>query len=109
MGWVRGWLANRSEWQQRHRPDVARPIATFLHLAVVYPRADALAPSCDQWQRTMVTVGYRPEEAKPSSWGRFGGGWRLVDFDRAWQYPRGWVGGLYYWNQERLGRKWSKL
>ncbi len=108
---LRGWLANRSEWKQRRRPDVARPLVTFGHVAVVFRAADAV-PSERTWsmqRHVLIRDGYSREEAKASSWGRFGGAWRLIDFDRAWHHPRGVVGGLYFGREERLARKWSRL
>lgn len=118
IGWVvRGWLANRSEWRQRHRADVARPVLTFGHFAVVFPAAievgdDRLTdPGPGPWVGFEdIEDGRRRDELKPSSWGRFPDGWRIIDFDRAWdQNGRGIIGSLYFGNQERLARKWSKL
>lgn len=105
---IRSWLANRSEWRQRDRPGVARPVATVGHVLVVFPAARAVAveglmgPWCDRADG---------DEAKPSSWGHFPGeGWLLIDFDRCWEAAdRGWVGGLYYRHQERLARRWADL
>ena len=121
---LRGWLANRSEWKQRRRPDVARPIITLGHLVTVFPRAQeigawepedcperALWPSgldVDEWDPHQP-CGHSTEEAKGSSWGRFGDRWLLIDYDRAWQDPRGAVGAAYYGRQERRARKWSTL
>jgi hypothetical protein len=100
---VRGWLANRSEWRQRRRRGVARPVLTLGHVVLVMPVAERIG----RWD----SVAGEGDEAKPSSWGWFGDrGWLLVDFDRAWeQDDRGWVGGLYYGRQERLARRWSNL
>lgn len=130
---LRGWLANRSEWIQRDRPDVNRPILTIGHLAAVYPRVlfqgtwdpencpfQAVVPSGlepdEDWD-PHTPSGYSREEAKGQSWGHGGQAWGhgtrirwcLIDWDRAWQHPRGWIGGLYYWKQERLSRKWAAL
>jgi hypothetical protein len=110
-GWlVRGYLANQSEWHQRHRPDVNRPTATLFHLALVAPLADQLRdPRDDQWHLERNAEGYSDEESKPQSWGLFGGRWLLLDFDQAWRQPRrGLVGRAYYGNQERLARKWMR-
>lgn len=117
--WLRGWLANRSEWRQRNRPDVARPRLTLCHLVVVFPRAihtgsDRLDPIEQELPLWTQDGRYSAEEAKPSSWGAFdcpcGCGylrWMLVDFDRAWQQDsRGLVGSLYFGRQERMARKW---
>lgn len=112
---VRGWIANRSEWRQRNRPDVARPRFTFLHLVLVMPRArftgaewEAFAPICigptvrDQvravpfwleddprWESTTEEDLLHRDERKPCSWGWFGehDGWKLIDFDRGWVHP----------------------
>lgn len=124
---VRGWLANRSEWKQRNRPDVARPTWSLLFFAQRYPLAlftgwwdpedchiPAAVPSGllvdpeEDWD-PHAPCGHSNEEAKGSSWGRYEGKWLLIDYDRAWQEPRGFVGGLYYGRQERLARKWATL
>lgn len=106
---IRGWLANQSEWRQRKRRRVARPVFTLFHFFVWYPRAKyiGLWPS---WDAPDFTYGMSEEERKGSSWGNFSfHEWKLIDFDRAWENPRGVIGRVYYWRQERLGRKWSKL
>lgn len=102
---ARAWLANRSEWRQRDRTGVARPVLTFGHLAVVFPAAFRVAPDDGEvgpW------CDHSGDEGKGSSWGYFPGeGWLLIDYDRAWeQDDRGLVGGIYYGRQERLARKW---
>lgn len=104
---VRGWLANRSEWRQRHKPNVCRPALTVFHMVVVYPRAHWVG--VDSGRGSGPWVGRDGDEGKASSWGRFRDRWLLIDFDAAWEHPRGLVGGIYYWNQERLGRKWAQL
>lgn len=111
VGLVRGWLANRSEWRQRHRPDVARPVATLGHLVLVMPAADHVPPNdspppcAPAWW-----PGESADEAKGSSWGLFGTEWKLIDFDRAWtEHDRGLVGRLYYAGQARKGRRWARL
>lgn len=103
----RGWLANQSEWRQRKRIDVARPKLTLVHFLVVFPRADEIG----RWgpEDFVRRHEYSLEESKGSSWGKFGGVWMLIDYDRAWQHPRSLIAWPYYWNQERLSRKWSKL
>jgi hypothetical protein len=106
MGFVRSWLANESEWRRRRAQGVNAPIWTVVHLVAVYPRADEIG-CWDPEDCPFPADGN--EERKGSSWGRFGDRWLLVDFDRAWQQPRSLIGWLYYWNQDRLGRKWSKL
>lgn len=111
---VRGWLANQSEWRQRRRPGVARPRLTLLHLVLVMPAADWVGSDRfsvkGPWQSIdPADVGAR-DEAKPSSWGRFGDRWLLIDFDRAWERDgRGLVGRLYYGHQERSARRWARL
>ncbi len=110
---LRGWLANRSEWKQRRRDDVVAPVLTVGYLVNVSPIVLTwprhLWGEWDEQIRPWLEFcGYSAEEAKPSSWGLFNGRWSLIDFDRCWAEPRGWVGGIYYWNQERLGRKWLK-
>lgn len=107
---LRGWLANRSEWRQRHRPDVATPIATLGHLVLVYRRAEQ--PISDEWWeanvRPWLARTYSAEESKSCSWGLTADGWRLIDFDRAWHPDdRGLVGGVYYGRQERMARRWA--
>lgn len=99
---VRGWLANQSEWRQRHRRQVCRPVATLAHVALVMPAADRIGTASEHgpW------VGLEPDEGKPSSWGRFGHRWLLVDYDRAWEPPHGLVGAVYYGLQERRARRW---
>lgn len=104
---IRGWLANRSEWKQRRRLDIVRPVLTLGHLALVYPTADGLM-SEREWslqRHVLIRDGYSHEEAKASSWGRFGGRWLLLDFDRAWQPPLGIIGGLYFGHEERLAAR----
>jgi hypothetical protein len=113
---IRGWLANRSEWRQRDEPGVCRPIFTLAHLVLVMPRADEvgddtdwdnLLPNSGPWDRFDLDQG---DSAKPSSWGRFGDEWVLIDFEKAWDVAdRGWVGRLYYGRQERLARKWTTM
>lgn len=106
---VRSWLANRSEWCQRDRPDVARPLLTLLHLVVVFPAADEVAVGRGvPWQARAHSHSHSGDEAKASSWGRFGHRWLLIDYDRAWESPRGFVGGRYYLHQERLARRWAR-
>jgi hypothetical protein len=98
---VRGWLANRSDWRQRARPDVCRPLWT---LVLVMPRAEQL------WSRDLDGYAYEGDETKANSWGRFGDHWLLIDYDRSWDaHDRGLIGRAYWGNQERLARKWSKL
>lgn len=106
MGFIRSWLANESEWRRRRAPGVNGPIATVVHLIAVYPRAEEIG----RWDPEDCPFPVEGnEERKGSSWGRVDGRWLLVDFDRAWE-ERTWpVGWLYYWNQDRLGRKWAKL
>lgn len=107
---LRGWLANRSEWKQRHRPDVARPRWTLFYIVQGYP----IGRLPDQYLFDLLVsgwlraCGYSAEEAKPSSWAYFDRP-RLIDSDRAWQHPRGIIGAIYYGNQERLARKWMRL
>lgn len=106
----RGVLANESEWRQRRRPDVNPPVFTLAHLAMVSRRADALMPWGDgSWMVDRQADGYSNEEAKESSWGRFGRVWRLIDYDRAWQEPRTLLARPYYARQEWLGRRWARL
>lgn len=107
---LRGWLANQSEWRQRRRAGVNRPVATVGHVATLYRAADRVGCDADVGpfgRRDEFT--YDGDEEKPSNWGVFDGEWRLIDFDRAWERPRGIVGRLYYANQARLARKWSRL
>lgn len=119
-GWfLRGYLANQSEWRQRHRPDVAPPVLSIFNVALVMARAErdllnhvALFGPPDDMPITEDGVdGHSGDEAKLCSWGLYPAGWRLIDFDRAWvlEQRSPIIGRLYYWNQERLGRKWSKL
>lgn len=111
FGWIlRGWLANRSEWRQRARGDVARPLCTIAHVALVVPSAEVLLEEDLPGELALMLNAYRGDEAKSSSWGRLGNRWVLIDFDRAWeQGDRGIVGGLYYGWQERRARKWARL
>ena len=111
---LRGWLANRSEWKQRRRPDVLRPVLTLGHFVVVFPRVSTYVEwgASFVWNFTKFVLPDYPDgdEAKESSWGLHDMKFVLIDFDRAWESPgRGIVGGLYYGNQERLARKWMKL
>lgn len=114
FGWmVRGWLANRSEWRQRRRTDVARPVLTLGHLIVVFPAATAVGRGdrsgpWDNWDD--IPDDRLRDERKPSSWGMFTDGWRIIDYDRSWEANHmGIIGWLYYANQRRLGNNWSKL
>jgi hypothetical protein len=104
---VRGWLANRSEWHQRGRDDVARPWLSVGHIALVMPRADEVCD--DEYRREPSDGEVGRDEAKGSSWGRFGDRWLLIDFDRSWEPPRGLVGSLYFGRQERTARRWMRL
>ena len=115
-GWlVRGYLANQSEWRHRDRADVNAPVFHLLGLVAVYPLAETMDRGhSDHFEATvtpvLVHLGYSQEEAKPSSWGRVGDRWLVIDFDEAWSVPRrGLIGRAYYWNQDRLGRKWSAM
>lgn len=106
---VRGWLANRSEWRQRRRPDVNPPVFTLAYVVSVYRRAVTFTAFRETdpgpWQT------HQGDEAKPSSWGcPPASSWRLIDYDRAWaQEDRGWIGALYFGRQERLARRWMNL
>lgn len=108
---VRGWLANRSEWVQRRRRDVNPPVHTLAFFVSVYRRADALVHPrfAEAWEEDHAEIGYSYEERKASSWGRVGDRWLLIDYDRAWAEPRGFVGGIYYRRQERAARQWAEL
>lgn len=108
---VRGWLANQSEWRQRHRADVARPWLTLAHVVLVMPVADRAAD--DTWWEEharpwLTAAGYSDEESKSSSWGLFGRRWLLVDFDRASDHPRTAAAAVYYWLQERPYRRMAR-
>lgn len=119
---IRSWLANRSEWKLRHLPYVNSPIFSLFYFVSVYKTANELA-DCNDWVipfRMMIDwyenlsedeqewMNSPYEEAKFTSWGLFDNGWRIIDYDRCWQDPRGWVGSLYYGNEERKARKWMK-
>jgi hypothetical protein len=123
LWWVRGWLANQSEWRQRDRPDVARPVFTLFHIALVFPAA--IEVGNDKIEGGRIVGGPGPwltfeerclsfeerddhaDEMKPSSWGRFADGWKIIDFDRAWHSNhRSLAGKLYYERQERMARRW---
>lgn len=106
-GW-RGWLANQSEWRRRRAPQVNPPIATAVHFVAVYPRAELELAALPTWVYS-DKLGLNRDEQKWTSWGRVNGRLVLLDFDRAWEEPSWPLGRLYYWNQERLARKWSKL
>lgn len=108
---LRGWLANRSEWRQRHCPDVNPPFLTLGHFVLVSRRAEQ--PISDEWWeaniRPWLVRTYCAEESKPCSWGLTADGWRLIDFDRAWHADdRGLIGGVYYGRQERMARRWMR-
>lgn len=111
---VRGILANRSEWQQRDDVNVHAPLRTLAYVVNVYPVAEVV-PRGRWWiwdVRESIWaefMGYTPEEAKPSSWGCVNGRWALIDYDRCWDDPKGWLGAIYYWDEERLARKWARL
>lgn len=115
LSWLRGWLANQSEWQQRHRPDVADVLFTFGHVALIMRRGkpvplEAAGAWDDVEAVNLGRMGYSAEESKPSSWAEFNGDWKLIDFDRSWhQDQRGLIGRLYWGWQERLARQWSRL
>jgi hypothetical protein len=83
---------------------VARVRASLGHVVLVMARADAVWP-----ESYRHGTGLEGDERKGSSWGRFGSTWLLIDFDRAWEEPRGVVGALYYGRQERLARRWMAL
>lgn len=110
---LRGYLANQSEWRQRKRPRVNRPIISLFHLMIVFYRATEIG----KWEpkefnvssRYWYGIEYSNEEAKGESWGLVKNCWVLIDFDRAWENPRPVIGLLYYWNQARLARKWMNL
>lgn len=108
---LRGWLANRSEWRQRKQRGVARPVATLFHFAMVMPAAVCVGGEADPfWGEPWLERD--GDDGKPCSWGWFpnGGGWKLIDYDRAWESgDRGLVGGVYYWRQERKARRWMNL
>jgi hypothetical protein len=115
---LRGWLANQSEWRQRHRHDVVTPLATVAHLVLVMPRADyvgTLTMETACWvpwpvgaEAAAAEMQSRGDEIKPSSWGRFGQKWLLIDFDRAWEPAlQGRLGRLYYRRQQRLAARWA--
>lgn len=117
---VRGYLANQSEWRQRHRPDVAPPVLSIFNVALIMGRAERnllthverIGPPADIQITEDGVDGHRGDEAKLCSWGYYPeSGWRLIDYDRAWDPDQRSpiTGRLYYWNQERLARKWSKL
>lgn len=117
---VRGWLANRSEWRQRSRPDVAEPVFSFFHFVLVMPRAittgdaegfEETDPTKPWFGYELIDDGRKTDEMKPSSWGWFGEerGWLHIDFDRSWEHPRGCVGGIHFWRQECQGRRWAKM
>lgn len=115
-GPLRGWLANRSEWKQRRRDGVNRPLLTLGHVAAVYRRAVAVGASdperAPSFARRVVVDedGERLdcEESKGSSWGWFEDRWLLIDYDKAYEPPRGVVGGVYYGRQERMARRWMR-
>lgn len=125
---VRGWLANRSEWKQRHRYGINPPLGTIGYVVNLYLRGDDLDPSNDhqewQWDDEKMdwsdewfaelathanTYGFNGDEFKPSSWKQFGGRWLLIDYDRAWAKPRGLVGWWYYGLQKKNARRWADL
>lgn len=107
---VRGWLANRSEWRQRKRRDVARPVATLFHFVLVMPAAKVTGADAAHIWPYEPWVDRAGDDAKPCSWGWFGDRWLLIDYDRAWEdSDRGIVGGIYYAIQERRAREWIHL
>lgn len=71
---VRGWLANRSEWRQRKRREVSRPIGTLFHFALLMSRADRVGLEGEDgpWMKR------RGDIRKPSSWGLFGTKWLRI-------------------------------
>ena len=100
---VRGWLANRSEWRQRHRRRVCRPVLSLLHFVLVMPRAQHVG-WIDDSQQTGPWDGCRGDKAKPSSWGWFGDRYLLIDYDLSWRVDRGIIGGIYFgWQEWRYG------
>lgn len=107
FGWfLRGWLANQSEWRQRSREGIARPVFTLFHFVTWYPRADEIGtwePSQSDW----YAAENDKDEIKGSSWGKFGESWRIIDYDRSWHPDfRSRLGQLYFGRQERMARKW---
>jgi hypothetical protein len=121
---VRGWLANRSEWRLGQHPRVNTPLITIGHFVLVFERADAVADDRifgGPWEEL------EGDDGKSDSWGMFKNlieddresrhpcfrdhpGWRLIDFEEAYHPPWGLVGGLYYGVLERYRAwKWSRL
>lgn len=108
LWWVRGWLANRSEWKQRRRGNVNPPLFTLGYLISIYRRADSI-PAYGWWDHLVYgqlveILGW--EEAKADSWGLFGDEYKLIDYDKADEHPRGIVGDIYYGRQERWFKRW---
>lgn len=111
-GFIRGWLANQSEWQQRNRPDALTPRFSLLHLILVFPVA--WCPTEEDFAACPVAEGsgpwltYTGDEAKTSSWGWYHHECLLIDYDRAWDRVSlsAW---FYYKLQDRKGRRWAKL
>lgn len=120
---LRGVLANRSEWKQRHRDDVVKPLFTFFWIAQVYPKVDLIPEfmweSWDLCHRpSLIDQGYRYDECKPSSWATVWSPWcgfpsnparavnlRLLDYDRCWDEPMGILGKYQEWRDEWINRR----
>ena len=112
---LRAVLANRSEWKQRHRPDVVSPLLTIFWIIQVYPKVRPIPE--DEWalwnechRPKLVAQGYRYDEAKPSSWGRhtlapLNTQVILMDYDRCWDEPMGWLGKYQEWRDEWINRR----
>lgn len=104
---LRGWLANQSEWHQRRRLDVEPPRVSVFHFILVSRRALQVG-AWDPDEFVHDDDETRADERKGSSWGLFPEGWRLVDFDRMWE-RRSPLAKLYCWNEDRKARKWLRL
>lgn len=122
---LRGVLANRSEWKQRKRHDVVRPLATLFWIIQVYPKVDPIPDiSWNFWDKTvrkdLIEAGYSKEESKPSSW-CFGPNipvlssraslpprYLLIDYDRCWDEPMGWLGKYQEWRDEWIYSRYMK-
>lgn len=101
---VRGWLANRDEWRRRDALGVNRPVRSLWHFCVISAAADEIGEGgCGPWD------GQPGDYIKPKNWGRFGDEWRLLDYEQCWEDRGGIIARIYWWNSDRIGRRWIAL
>lgn len=101
---VRGWLANRSEWRRRNIEGINRPLLNVGNFCVIFQAADEVRDGgVGPWE------GQPGDYAKPHNWGLFGDEWRLLDYEQCWKDRGGIIARIYWWNSDRIGRRWIAL